>query len=137
MSRDERIVIRIGGDMSGQFVLGDNNVTTNSAAALSGADRKLLTALFDEVGGQLDGQLEDHPDELAEPARAQLADLRVAVLATKPDVPAMVRVRDWFALHLPGMAAAIGRVVVHPILVRVVGAAGGSIAAEFQRHFGG
>jgi hypothetical protein len=137
MSRDERIVIRIGGDMSGQVVLGDNNVTTNSRSALSSADRKLLTAVFDEVGGQLDGQLGDHPDELADSARALLADLRAAVLATKPDVSTMVRVRDWFALHLPAMAAAIGRVVVHPIVVRLVSAAGDSIAAEFQRHFGG
>lgn len=69
MSRDERIVIRIGGDMSGQFVLGDNNVTTNSVSALSGADRKLLTTLFDEIGGQLDQQLDDHPHDLADPAR--------------------------------------------------------------------
>ena len=125
MSRDERIVIRIGGDLSGQFVLGDNNVTTTSAA-----DRTRLGALFDELGRGLDG-------DFAEPARAQLADLRDAVLAPTPDVSRMVRVRDWFAAHLPAMAAAVGRVIVHPIVVRLVNAAGESVATEFQRHFGG
>jgi hypothetical protein len=122
MSRDDRIVIRIGGDMSGQFVLGDNNVTTNISA-----DRKLAKDLFDEVDGQLDD----------ETARAQLVELQDAVLAEKPDVSRMVRVRDWFATHLPAMAAAVGKVIVHPVVVRLVNAAGDSVAAEFQRHFGG
>jgi hypothetical protein len=49
----------------------------------------------------------------------------------------MEYVKGWFAKHLPGLAGAVTGVIVHPIVGKLVEAAGETLAAEFKRRFGG
>jgi hypothetical protein len=49
----------------------------------------------------------------------------------------MEDVRGWFAKHLPPLAEAVKNVVLHPIVVKLVKAAGDTVAMEFRCRFGG
>ena len=49
----------------------------------------------------------------------------------------MEYVKRWFVKNLPGLAEAVTGVVVHPIVGKLVEAAGDALAAEFRRRFGG
>ncbi|MGW7537593.1 hypothetical protein [Amycolatopsis sp. NPDC054798] len=130
----DRITIHVGNDLSGQVVLGNDNVTTagdyHAAGPVSQADLDTLAALLGEIRAAL-------PADAAETGGAQLDDLEEAITADPPDLTAMKRVRDWFARHVPALASAIGRIVLHPIVVRTVDAAGDTLAADFRRQFGG
>ncbi|MET9258914.1 hypothetical protein [Amycolatopsis sp. NPDC004079] len=126
----DRITFHVGHDLSGQVVLGNNNITTGGDhRAAAPADLGAVTALLTEIRAAL-------PADLAEPGGAQLDDLEEAITAETPDLSTMERVRDWFSQHVPVLAAAIGRTVLHPVVVRLVGAAGDTLAADFHRRFG-
>ena len=58
------------------------------------------------------------------------------VNAEEPDLSVMEYVKGWFGKHLPQLAGAVASVVVHPVVGKVVGAAGDLAAAEFRRRFG-
>jgi hypothetical protein len=49
----------------------------------------------------------------------------------------MEYVKRWFVKNLPGLAGAVTSIVVHPIVGKLVEAAGDALAAEFRRRFGG
>ncbi|WP_370937665.1 hypothetical protein [Amycolatopsis sp. cg13] len=126
----DRITIHVGSDLSGQVVFGDNNITTGGDYhAAASADLAAVTSLLEEIRAAL-------PADLAEQGGAQLDDLEEAITADTPDLSAMERVRDWFSQHVPALAGAIGRTVLHPVVVRLVAAAGDTLAADFHRRFG-
>ncbi|MGW4393725.1 hypothetical protein ACWEHA_00400 [Amycolatopsis nivea] len=130
----DRITIHVGGDLSGQVVLGNDNTTTvgdyHAAGTASESDLSAVAALLEEIRAAL-------PADLAGSGGAQLDDLEEAITADTPDLTAMERVRDWFAQHIPALAGAISRTVLHPVVVKLVAAAGDTLSADFRRRFGG
>ena len=65
-----------------------------------------------------------------------MAELEEAVTAKKPDLTTMEYVKRWFARNLPELAGAVTGVIIHPIVGKLVEAAGDGLAAEFRRRFG-
>ena len=70
-------------------------------------------------------------------ALGRLDELGDAVVAETPEVSTLVYVRNWFAKHLPKLAGAVTGLIVHPLVGKVVEAAGDLVAEQFRNAFGG
>ncbi|MFJ9041311.1 hypothetical protein ACIRF8_32705 [Streptomyces sp. NPDC102406] len=120
-------------DVSGQVVVGRDNtvsrVETSSAAPVTEAELAALRAEFARVRALLPPDAPDRAGEL-------LDELEESATAPEPDLSTMEYVRRWFGRHLPALAGAVTSLVVHPIVGRLVEAAGGTLAEEFRRRFG-
>lgn len=132
----DRYDVHVGGSVSGQFTVGRDNTVSRidagrDAIQVSAADIAALRAEFARVRAQLpaDGTVGDQ-------ARERIDELEEAVTAPEPDLSTMDYVRNWFARRLPELAGAVTGLIVHPIVGRLVEAAGSTLAAEFQRRFG-
>jgi enamine deaminase RidA (YjgF/YER057c/UK114 family) len=80
---------------------------------------------------------ENAPNDRKADALARVDELQRAVTDPKPKLSTMEYVRDWFEEHLPALAGSVTGLVVHPIVGKLVEAAGDGLAAEFRRRFGG
>ena len=67
----------------------------------------------------------------------RLYEIEEAVLAEETDVARLVYAKRWFTKHLPAIAGSVTSVVVHPVVGKLVQAAGDAVAGEFRRRFGG
>jgi len=128
----------ISGDISGQVAVGKGITQTQ----ISGAARPEVTAAeLDELRQALADLrarvVAEAPPEQKDAALERVGELEEAITAEKPDLTTMEYVKNWFARHLPGLAGAVVSVVVHPIVGKLVEAAGDALAAEFRRRFGG
>jgi hypothetical protein len=142
MSEQEKSgdVIRaiISGDISGQVAVGKGITQTQTIGAarpeVTEADltelRQVLTDLKAKVAAEA-------PLEKKDAALERVEELEEAVTAEEPDLTTMEYVKRWFVKNLPGLAGAVTGVVVHPIVGKLVEAAGDALAAEFRRRFGG
>jgi hypothetical protein len=142
MSEEHRhgdvIRANISGDVSGQVALGKGITQTQTVATarpeVTEADlvelRQVLAALKARVEAE-------SPPEKRDAALERTEELDEAVKAQEPDLATMEYVQRWFAKHLPGLAGAVTGVVVHPIVGKLVQAAGDTLAAEFRRRFDG
>lgn len=120
------------GDTSGQVVVGSGNTVhrtevSQQTAPLTPAELAVLRAEFVRVRGLL-------PED-DQAALERLDELEEAVTAPEPDLSTMEYVRRWFGKHLPALAGSITGLIVHPIVGRLVEAAGDTMAAEFRRRF--
>lgn len=106
------------------------NVSVRSGATAS--DRADLTELIDQVRAMLAVKDDDNVDT----ARGKLNDLEEAIASPKPDLATMEHVHGWFTRRIPTLASAIARIILSPIVVRMVAGAGDDVAAEFDRRFG-
>jgi hypothetical protein len=134
--RDQRYDLHITGDVSGQVVVGSDNTVSNVTAgrdvkAVTEPEIAALRAEFARVKALLPA---DAP--VAEPARERLDELEEAVTAPEPDLSTMEYVRTWFGKRLPALAGTVTGLIVHPVVGRLVEAAGEALSAEFRRRFG-
>lgn len=128
---------RVGGSVSGQVVVGSNNsVSWRQGAVADG----VTPADLDELRGAL---AELRALVLADGgANAQGADRKVdeleeALGEQRPDLATIEHVQGWFTRHVPRLSGAVGRLILSPLVTRIVAAAGDDLAAEFSRRFGG
>ena len=129
----DHIELKIDGLVSGQVAVGrDNHLTIHEGAARS-PDIDALRTLVDRVRAQIAA---DAPPDQRDAAVARVDELQDAVTAPEPDLDRVHYVLTWFRKHLPKLAGSIVGLVVHPVLGRVVEAAGDLAAAEFQQLFG-
>lgn len=133
----DRIEISIGGSVPGQIAVGDwNQLNQSTVAAPKVTDKELaeLRRLVGELKARI--MTEAPPDEQS--AALQQADqLEEAVVTERPDLSTMESIRTWFTKHLPAVAGSVTGLVVHPIVGKLVEAAGEAAAGEFRRRFGG
>jgi len=54
----------------------------------------------------------------------------------EPDLTTMEYVKKWFVKNLPALAGSVTSLVVHPVVGKLVTAAGDAAVAEFNRRFG-
>jgi len=136
----------ISGDISGQVAVGKGitQIQTVGAAQpkVTEADdsaelaealaelRKILADLRAKVAAEA-------PPEKKDAALERLKKLEEAITTKEPDLTTMEYVKRWFVKNLPGLAGAVISVVVHPIVGKLVEAAGDALAAEFRHRFGG
>jgi hypothetical protein len=130
-----RLVIT-GSDVSGQVAVGDGNVQLQTIGApspeVAEADRVELRRLVADLKTRIEAEVSS---EKKNAALERIGELEQALTGDEPDLTTMEYVNRWFARHLPGLAGAVAGVVVHPIVGKLVEAAGEGLAAEFRRRF--
>jgi hypothetical protein len=136
-SSGSRYNVRVGGDVSGQMATGENinqmNITRDAPAPVTDADLAEVRRLVDELKQKIAAQA---PPEQRDAALERVDELHNAVVADKPDLTTMDYVRGWFGRNLPKLAGAVTGLLVHPLVGRVVEAAGDLVASEFKQRFG-
>jgi hypothetical protein len=134
----DRYTVRVGGDVSGQLAAGKDihqvSVTHEPQAGATAADLAEVRRLVDELKQKV---VAEAPPEQRDAALERVDELQEAVVAEEPDVTTMDYVRRWFGKNLPKLAGAVTGLIVHPLVGRVVEAAGDLAASEFRRRFGG
>jgi hypothetical protein len=130
--------INIQGPVSGQMAVGrgisQTRVTNAGSGAVTEADLDTLRRVLLDLQAQVDAH---SPPDQKTAATERVQELQTALISPQPDLTTMEYVRNWFAKHVPALAGTVGSVVVHPIVGRLVEAAGDTLAAEFRRRFGG
>lgn len=107
-------------------------VNVSMRSRVTASDRADLKELIDQVRAVLAAKVDDNTDT----ARGKLDDLEEAIASNQPDLATMEHVQGWFARKIPTLASAIGRIILSPIVTRMVTRAGDDVAAEYDRRFG-
>jgi hypothetical protein len=133
---DEVFNVTVSGPVSGQVAIGNGINQTNMQGVakpeVTQADLDELHRMLVELKTQL--KSEAAPDQQAA-ALERMDELEEAVTAEKPDLTTMEYVKRWFVKHVPELAGAVTSVIIHPIVGKLVEAAGDGLAAEFRRRF--
>ena len=137
-SSQDNVHANITGDVSGQVAIGKGITQTQSigtpAGQVTDAELGELKQLLADLKSQVEAQV---PPDKQPAAVERLDELTEAVTAEQPDLTTMEYVKGWFAKNVPALAGAVASVVVHPIVGKLVSAAGDTLAADFRRRFGG
>lgn len=127
----------IEGDVSGQIAVGKDIRQTQSTGGGPAVSEEDIQELRQAIKALKERVKSEAPPEKAEAAVERLDELETAVIEKdEPDLTTMEYVKQWFGEHLPQLAGAVSSVVVHPIVGRLVEAAGDAAVAEFKRRFG-
>lgn len=134
-SSGDQISATITGSVAGQVAVGKSIAQTQSIGAEPPTDAELeeLRAAFAALKQEVATQA---PPESQAAALERLDELEEAVHAPEPDLSTMEYAKRWFAKNLPRLAGAVGAVLVHPVVGKIVHAAGEAVASEFQHRFG-
>ena len=135
-TRGDSITATISGGVSGQVAVGKQITQTQTIGApaqpVTEDDRAELKAALESLKSQIVAQA---PPEKASAAAERVAELEEAIGAAEPDLSTMEYVTSWFAKNVPSLAGAVTGLVIHPVVGKMVGAAGEAFATEFQRRF--
>jgi hypothetical protein len=135
VSAEKRYVVKIDGGVSGQMAVGEHISQTNVRNdPVTEADRAAVRRLVEQLKEQVAAEA---PPAERDAALGRLDELRDAVVAETPEVSTLIYVRNWFAKHLPKLAGAVTGLIVHPLVGKVVEAAGDLVAEQFRNAFGG
>ena len=132
MSSGDAISANITGNISGGQVAVGKHIAqeqTVSAAAVSSEELAQLKTAFDDLASEVEAQ---SPPERRAAAVERVAELEQAVLADEPDITTIQYVGRWFRSNLPQLAGTVASIVIHPIVGKIVGAAGDALVAEFR-----
>ncbi|MBD2676952.1 MULTISPECIES: hypothetical protein [Nostoc] len=134
----DNISANISGGVSGQVAVGkqisqDQTITSVPQPEVTEDDLAVLRRLLANVKGQVESEA---PPEKKEAALQRVVELEEAVTAKQPDLDTMAYVKKWFIKNLPSLSGAVTGVVIHPIVGKLVGAAGDALADEFRDRFG-
>jgi len=126
----------ISGDVSGQVAIGKGISQAQSIGTVrpevTEADLAELRQALADLQAQVAAKA---PPEKKDAALERVGELEEAITAKEPDLTTMEYVKRWFVKNLPGLAGAVTSVVVHPIVGKLVEAAGDALTAEFRRRF--
>ena len=128
------ISVNIRGDVSGQIVVGDNNQVTKSIThqAVTSAELEELRKALLELRSRVQAEA---PADKRDAALERVDELEHAMLEKAPDLSTMEYVKNWFGKHLPGLAGTVVGVLVHPVVGKLVEAAGEMLTDEFKKRF--
>lgn len=134
---DARKEIRatITGDVSGQVAVGDQNVQRQTVveARLSPEEAEELRGLFAALREVV---VAEAPPEEQDAALEHVEELEEALTAETPDLSALERAKRWLGEKLPAAGKAVGNLLRHPVVAKLVGAAGEALTVEFRRRLG-
>jgi hypothetical protein len=124
-------------DISGQVVVGAQNTLSqqngpSSAPVVTPAELEELRQQFQQLRQQI--QAAGAVDKQA-PALERVEELEAAITAEKPDLTTIQYVKNWFAKHLPKLAGSVTGIIIHPIVGKLVEAAGDMAATDFRDRF--
>ena len=132
--------VHIGGSVAegGQVAVGrdiEQRYTriSQQAPTVTEADLAELRNAVDEVRARIRAEV---PPEQQAAAVERVDELEQAVVAEEPDLTTLQYVRNWFLKNLPKLAGAVTGLVVHPVVGKIVEAAGDVAASQFRKLFG-
>ena len=124
-------------DVSGQAVVavgtGISQVIDTVQQRLTEVELAELRRLLADLEAKVEAEA---PPEQKQAAVERVKELGQAVTAEEPDLTTMEYVKRWFVKNLPGLAGAVTSIVIHPIVGKLVEAAGEVLATDFRRRFG-
>ena len=121
--------VGVGRDISQSYV----RTHTEGAAAVTEADLAELRRAVEAVKAQIVAEVP--PDQQAA-ALERVDELQEAVVADEPDLTTLQYVRKWFGKNLPKLAGSITGLIIHPVVGKIVEAAGDLAARQFRELFG-
>jgi tetrahydromethanopterin S-methyltransferase subunit G len=121
--------VGVGRDISQSYV----RTHTEGPAPVTEADLAELRQAVENVRAEIVAEVP--PDQQAA-ALERVDELQEAVLAEEPDLTTLQYVRKWFGKNLPRLAGSITGLILHPVVGKVVEAAGELAASQFRDLFG-
>ena len=151
--------ISIGGNVKGSVVVGDKNtvigsVSKGATSVISAGDigqvfTESQSSNLQNVGSREDlqsfvdmlsnfqQQIETTaPEQLQAASKEQAEKLKDQVTSKKPDVTTIEKIKVWFAKNLPGMLGMLTGILTHPIVGKLVEAAGEYTLGQFRERLG-
>lgn len=127
--------IQIGTIGGGQVAVATGNIQQVNAVrpAVTEAELADLKRAFAALKAQVEAQADPGKKQ---PALDRVDELEEAITAREPDLGTLGYVKRWFARNLPQLAGAVTGVIIHPIVGKLVEAAGDALAGEFRRVIG-
>jgi hypothetical protein len=132
---DQNISANITGDVSGQVAVGQN-INQSKTGVYSSVTSQEMDELRNVLAELRNKIASEAPADKKDAALERIGELEQAVTEKKPDLSTMEYVRNWFVKNLPGVAGAVVSVVVHPIVGKLVEAAGDALTSDFNKRFG-
>jgi hypothetical protein len=117
--------VTIGPVSQGQVAVGKN------ITQVSSQEREELARVVDQLRRQVETEA---PPERQAAALEQVAAIEQEVKSPKPDLGRLQAAKRWFVANLPKLAGAVGSVVVHPIVGKLVEATGEAMAQRWKEH---
>jgi hypothetical protein len=132
---NQSISATISGDVSGQVAVGNNIHQSRSEIhqTVTSGEMQELQIMLAKLKSQVEAEA---PADKRAAALERVDELEQAITEKKPDLSTMEYVKNWFGKHIPGLAGAVVSVVVHPIVGKLVEAAGDLLAVDFRKRFG-
>jgi len=131
------IEAQISGPVQGQVAIGrdieQHQSVGSMAVEVTPEERSQVQQALADLRAQVAAQA---PPHRSAQALERVDELEQAIMAPEPDVTTMQYVRGWFAKHLPGLAGSVVGVVVHPVVGKLVTAAGDAAVAQFEQLLG-
>jgi hypothetical protein len=140
-SSGDDIRVTIGGSVQegGQVGVGRNirqsyvRTHAEGASAVTEADLAELRRAIEDVKAQI---VAEAPPEQQAAALERVDELEQAVVAEEPDLTTLQYVRKWFGKNLPKLAGSVTGLIIHPVVGKIVEAAGDLAASQFRQLFG-
>jgi hypothetical protein len=128
------VTLTITGDVSGQVAAGNGikQSRTEVQRSVSALDMETLKQALSQLRNLVEMEV---PKDKQDAALERMDELEQAVTEEQPDLSTMEYVRNWFVKNIPSLAGAVTSVVVHPVVGKLVEAAGDALSAEFRRRF--
>jgi hypothetical protein len=98
-----------------------------------GVDVRDLDELFEVLQQEV---AEQAPPDKKEAAQKKVSVLKEALTEGNPDLGVVESVVRWFGENIPQLVGAITSILFHPLVGKVIEAAGDIAVAEFKRRFG-
>ncbi|WP_298797593.1 hypothetical protein [uncultured Pseudonocardia sp.] len=127
-----RAAIKVKGDVSGQIAVGNNisQKMRHDSTPVTDSERAELHALLSELRAHVAAAA---PPEQVDGALERIDELAESVTAAEPEIGTVRYVLRWFRRNIPALAGTVQKLVLNPLLSRIVGAAGDVAAADFEQ----
>jgi hypothetical protein len=137
----QRITGTVTGDVSGQVAIGSGIRQSWSVGVPPERPSEDELAGFRQALEELRAQVAAAAPtpEVQAAAAERVSELEAAAIPAEggePDLTTMEYVKKWFVKNLPSLAGSVTSLVVHPVVGKLVTAAGDAAVAEFNRRFG-
>ncbi len=121
--------VGVGRDIRQKYV----RTHTEGGTGVTDADLAELQRAVEAVKAQI---VAEAPAEKRAAALERVTELEEAVVAEKPDLTTLQYVRQWFGKNLPKLAGTVTGLIIHPVVGKIVEAAGDLAARQFRELFG-
>ena len=129
----DQISANIAGPVQGQVAVGKDIEQRQKARDMTVEVTEAELVELRQAFADLKARVADSaPPESKESAVERIGELEDAVIAETPDLTTVQYVKQWFLRNLPGVAGSVTGILVHPVVGKLVQAAGEAVAGQFR-----